>query len=301
MKYLSVTEFAKKWNLTPRRVRMLCAEGRIKGAYLVGKTWNIKEDTKKPLDRRAKNVMPFGKFDVIDDLKKQVDKCRPLTEGERERNDEEFLIEFTHNSTAIEGNTLTLSETELVLKGVTINHKPLKDHMEIVGHRDAYFYMLDILKQKEELNEQIIKRIHSLVLINKPEDRGVYRKFPVRILGSAHEPPQPYVVAKLMEDLMHEMKEWRKTKHIAEQVALFHLQFESIHPFIDGNGRTGRLVSNLMLMQNGFPPIDIKFSDRKKYYSCFEDYHKTGSPKVMIKFVLKLLENELRKYLKNFD
>jgi Fic family protein len=158
--------------------------------------------------------------------------------------------------------------------------------------------MLDVASGKEQITQSVIKKIHSLVLMDKPEDRGVYRKVPVRIGGSAHDPVQPYMIEKKMEDLMFDDLQWQKTKHITERVSLFHLNFESVHPFIDGNGRTGRLLLNLMLIQQGYPPINIKYSDRKRYYNCFEDYHKTGNSKAMIKLVGKLLEFEMRKYWK---
>ena len=299
MKVFSVTEIAEKWGLTARRVRMLCAEGKIEGSYLVGNTWNIPEGAKKPVDGRGKSgaTAKVNTIEVIDKLKRQIDKCRPLTQGEYERLNEEFLVEFTHNSNAIEGNTLTLRETALVLQGVTIDQKPLKDHMEAIGHRDAFYYVLDIVKNKEQFTETTIKKIHSLVLMDKPDDRGVYRKMPVTIGGSMYTPPQPYLVGKQMEALMLRANEWQKTKHITEFVALFHLNFESIHPFIDGNGRTGRLILNLMLIQQGYSPINIKFSNRQKYYNCFEDFHKTNNPNAMTKLVAKLLEEEMKKSL----
>jgi len=302
MKVLSVAETAERWGLTARRVRMLCAEGKIEGAYLIGNTWNIPENAKKPIDGRGKSeALPKqNPFEVIDNLKKQIDNCRTLTRGERDRLNEEFLIEFTHNSNAIEGNTLTLRETALVLQGVTIDQKPLKDHMEAIGHKEAFNYVLDLVQNKEKFTESVFKKIHSLVLMDKPEDRGVYRKMPVTIGGSSFTPPQPYLVQKQMEDLMFEVEDFKK-KHITEYVALFHLKFESIHPFIDGNGRTGRLLLNLMLMQEGYPPINIKFSNRGKYYNCFQDYHKTDNPKSMIKLITKLLEHEMQKYLKRFE
>ena len=303
MKFLSVAEFAEKWGLTTRRVRQLCAEGKIEGATLMAGSYMIPENAKKPLDGRGAGttIIKQSPAEVIAQLKIKIDKCRPLTQGESERLNEEFLIEFTHSSNAIEGNTLTLKETALVLQGVTIGQKPLKDHMEAIGHKDAFFYVLDIVKNKEQFTQSTIKRIHSLVLLDKPDDRGIYRKVQVRIGGSSYAPPQPYLIEKQMEDLMLDMREWKKEKNIAEQVALFHLQFESIHPFIDGNGRTGRLLLNLILMQQGYPPINIKFSDRKRYYNCFEVYHKTGSSKAMVKLVSRLLESEMRKYLKRFE
>ena len=115
----------------------------------------------------------------IDDKKKELDKCRPLTAGELERLAENFIVEYTYNSNAIEGNTLTLRETAMVLRGLTIDKKPLKDHMEAIGHRDAFRFVNDLVKDKLPLSESLIKQIHYLVLADKAEDRGIYRKVPV--------------------------------------------------------------------------------------------------------------------------
>ena len=298
MKYLTTLEIAKIWQMTDRRVRMLCAEGKVAGAKLVNDVWQIPENAERPT--RKNSSKPVGKavdFKELDELKQQLDKSRPLTEGEVKRLNEEFMVNFTYNSNAIEGNTLTLNETNLVLQGITIDKKPLKDHMEAIGHKEAFFYVLDLVKQKTEITESVIKQIHSLVLMDSPQDKGVYRKVPVVITGSSVNPPQPYLIQKQMEDLMLELKDWQNYRHIIEQVALFHLKFETIHPFIDGNGRTGRLLLNLMLMQNGYLPINIKFSDRKKYYSCFEKYHKTNNPTAMINLIKTLQQEQLKQYL----
>lgn len=238
-------------------------------------------------------------FKKIEDLKSQLDKFRPLKSEEVNRLREEFLIDFTYNSNAIEGNTLTLQETALILKeGITIDKKPLKEHLEAVGHKDAFYYIEELVKEKVELSEKVIKDIHSLVLIDKPQDKGVYRRIPVAILGAMHELPQPYIVPKLMEELMYEYKEEMKGLHIIEKVSLFHLKFESIHPFIDGNGRTGRLLLNLELMKEGYPPINIKFKDRKKYYDCFTDYHsKNGDPVMLVNIVKEYIEEELERFV----
>ncbi|MFZ5986614.1 MAG: Fic family protein [Bacillota bacterium] len=123
--------------------------------------------------------------------------------------------------------------------------------------------------------------MHSLVLIDRPEDRGVYRRVPVRIMGAKHDPPEPYLVPVQMEQLMIRHEEMTKTMHPVERVELFHLLFEGIHPFIDGNGRTGRLLLNFELNSAGFPPINVKFTDRKKYYDCFSSYYETGSHEKM--------------------
>src|SRR5690606_24957216 len=153
---------------------------------------------------------------------------------------DEFLIDFTYNSNAIEGNTLTLQETALVLQeGITIDKKPLKEHLEAIGHKEAFLYIEELVKEKVPLSENVIKDIHSIVLMDMTQDKGRYMRIQVTILGSVHEPPQPYLVPILMEQLINQYNEWIEEKHLIERVALLHLQFESIHPFIDGNGRTG--------------------------------------------------------------
>jgi len=238
-------------------------------------------------------------FNKIEKLKTKLNEYRPLTSDEVRRLREEFLINFTYNSNAIEGNTLTLQETALILKeGITIDQKPLKDHLEAVGHKDAFYYIEELVKDKVDLSENAIKDIHTLVLMDKPQQRGMYRRIPVTILGAVHEPPQPYLVPVLMEQLLREYKEEMKDKHIIEKVALFHLKFEEVHPFIDGNGRTGRLILNLELMKEGYPPINIKFQDRKKYYDCFSDYRlKNGDPSMLTTMVANYVEEELEKYI----
>lgn len=200
------------------------------------------------------------------ELKEKLLKLRPLNKGELKRLREEFVVNNTYNSNAIEGNSLTLRETTMILQeGITIAEKPIKEHLEAIGHKDAFSYITDIADKKTELSERVIKELHSLVLMADRENRGVYRRVPVTILGAMHEPPQPYLVPKLMEELVFEYNQKRDTVEIIEAVALLHLKFESIHPFIDGNGRTGRLLLNFELMKNGFLPVNIKFSDRAKH------------------------------------
>lgn len=238
-------------------------------------------------------------FDKTDALLRQLNKCRPLTTGEVARLRDEFLIEFTYNSNAIEGNTLTLQETALVInEGITIAEKPLKDHLEVISHKEAYFYVEDLVKRKIPLLEKNIKDIHSIVLMDKPQDKGVYRRMPVRIMGAVHTPPEPWAVPIQMEQLMAEQESWKKTLHPIERVALFHLKFEGIHPFIDGNGRTGRLLLNLELMKEGYPAINVKFADRRKYYDCFTAYHQSGgNPESMVELVKRYVEESLDRYL----
>lgn len=302
MEFMTVTQAAEKWGISSRRVRLLCANNEIEGVYRKGNLYMIPSDTEKPLDRRK---LPHKKkkgefadvFTAIDIKKLKLDELRPLTAGEAERLREEFMVDFTYNSNAIEGNTLTLKETAMVLEGMTIDRKPLKDHLEAVGHRDAFLYIEDIAQNKVRLRDTEIKAIHSLVLLNRPEDKGVYRRIPVTIAGAYTEPVQPYLIEPKMTELLRENEERKKTMHPIERIARFHLQFEGIHPFIDGNGRTGRLVLNLELIRNGYPAINVKFADRRRYYDAFDTYYRDGKADDMILLVAEYVGERLDRYL----
>lgn len=237
-------------------------------------------------------------FKNIDELSAELKSMRPLNAAEIKRLRNDFIIENTYNSNAIEGNTLTLRETALILQeGITIAEKPLKDHLEAIGYRDAFDYILTLSDKKTPLTEKVIKDIHSLVLMNDAQNKGVYRSVPVAILGAAHTPPQPYLVPVEMERLTADYSAAVKTKHIIEAVAEFHLRFESIHPFIDGNGRTGRLILNLELIKAGLLPVNIKFTDRRKYYDCFDSYAADGNSADMLQLIASYEVEELERYI----
>ena len=148
------------------------------------------------------------------------------------------------------------------------------------------------------MNETVIKNIHALVLMNRPDDKGVYRRIPVRIMGAYTEPVQPYMIEPRMTELLSVNEERKNTMTDIERIALFHLEFEGIHPFIDGNGRTGRLLVNLELMKAGFPPIDIKFTDRLSYYKAFDEYYIKHDPASMEKLFAGYIDTKLDSYLK---
>ena len=293
MDYIKVSKAAENWGISPRRVRILCAEGKIPGVIRKGKLYMIPENAVKPADGRLARPAIFS---IIDEKKERLSRLRPLTQGEIERLREEFMVEFTYNSNAIEGNTLTLKETAMALEGMTIDQKPLKDHFDAVGHRDAFLYVQDVAQKDMPLSESVIKNIHALVLMNRPEDKGVYRRIPVRIMGAYIEPVQPYLIEPKMSELISTNEGREHTMHIIERIARFHLEFEGIHPFIDGNGRTGRLIMNLDLIRNGFPPINVKFTDRKRYYDAFEAYYKENNPTPMIELIAEYVDKRFDDY-----
>ncbi len=294
MEYMRVTKAAEKWGISTRRVRILCAEGKIPGVIRKGSLYMIPENAMKPLDGRKSRA---GVLADIEQKRERLNNMRPLTPGEVKRLQDAFMVEFTYNSNAIEGNTLTLKETAMVLEGMTIDQKPLKDHLEAVGHRDAYIYIEDIAKQEFPLSETVIKSIHSLVLMNQPDDKGVYRRIPVRIVGAYTDPVQPYLIEPKITELLANNEQRMESMGLIERIALFHLEFEGIHPFIDGNGRTGRLIMNLDLIRNGYPPINVKFSDRKKYYDAFDAYYRDGSADAMIDLIAGYVSERLDEYL----
>ena len=237
-------------------------------------------------------------FDEIDKLHNKLKSLRPLSTESIRRLSEDFMIDYTYNSNAIEGSTLTLEETALVVKeGITIAEKPLKHHLEAIGHRDAYYFIEELVKSAQPFDEKALKLTHALVLMDRQSDRGIYRRVPVRI-GAFH-PCQPFEVPAQMELLFERYREKMQAMHVVERAALFHLEFETIHPFIDGNGRVGRLALNFELMKAGFPPINIKFADVAKYYNCFTHYRENDLDHTnMTELVATYSIEELKRYIK---
>lgn len=188
-----------------------------------------------------------------------------------------------------------MRETDLVLRGLTIDKKPLKDHVETVGHKEAFDFVRELVKNNILISESVIKQIHYLVLADKKEDRGIYRRIPVYIMGAQNELVQPYLIAPRMEQLLIEFA--NSKEHIVTKLARFHIEFESIHPFIDENGRTGRLLVNLELMKAGYPPIDIKFADRIVHYNAFDEYHTKHNLSAMENLFAGYIKDRLDMYL----
>lgn len=207
----------------------------------------------------------------LDILKAELSKFRSLDNA---RIQEALAIEYTYESNRIEGNTLTLQETQLVIeKGLTIGGKPLKEHLEAINHKEAIDFIGELVKQDAVLDERTLKQIHAIILKSiDRENAGVYRKVPVLISGSTHTPPQPYILQKLMEDYFVFYNESKGTLHPVVLAAEMHERLVTIHPFIDGNGRTSRLVMNLILLQHGYPIANIRgdAESRLKYYDALE-------------------------------
>ena len=237
-----------------------------------------------------------------DTLKARLSGLRPLPAEALKKIEEAFAIEYTYESNRIEGNTLTLQETELVVnEGVTIAGKSMREHLEAINHAEAIDYIKDFAKNGIEISERTIKEIHALVLhgINR-ENAGRYRSVPVMISGSTHVPPQPYLLEKQMEDFIIKFREMEAEKvHPVLIAAFLHDELVRIHPFIDGNGRTSRLLMNLYLLRNGFTLVALKGNNEDKisYYKALEASHTENNPLDFQKVVAQAEITSLKRYL----
>lgn len=238
----------------------------------------------------------------VDVLKEQLSALRPLPEEALKKIQDALDIEYTYESNRIEGNTLTLQETALVVnEGVTISGKSMREHLEAINHAEAISYIKDIAKQDIEISERTIKEIHALILhgIDR-ENAGRYRTVPVMVSGSTHIPPQPYLIEKQMEDFILRFKQMEKEKvHPVLIAAYLHDELVRVHPFIDGNGRTSRLLMNLYLLRNGYVIITLKGSNDAKvsYYMALEKSHTEHLPEDFQKLVVEAEIAALQKYL----
>jgi len=306
MEYMTTREAEEKWNISQRRIRQLLQEGRIEGAVKVGSTWNIPKDAIKPTDKRV--VRPDNNefiinlddsyFEEVDNLKKQLDSKRPIPKETLKSLKESINLEWTYNSNGIEGNTLTLRETQIVLEGITVGGKTLTEHLEAINHEKAIIYLDDLVKDNKPITEWNIKNIHQLVLKDiDNENAGRYRKENVTIKGVMHIPPDFVKIPELMEILILNYETWHNY-HPIIQAVLLHGELVKIHPFIDGNGRTSRLIMNLDLINHGYNPVIIKKENRLEYYEVLDKAHITGDYTDFVKLVTKLEIEMLKKYLK---
>jgi Fic family protein len=238
----------------------------------------------------------------VDELKDALSALRPLPTEAIAKIQQAFDIEYTYESNRIEGNTLTLQETALVVnEGMTIAGKSMREHLETVNHAEAIEFIKEIAAGQMEISEKIIKDIHALVLrgIDR-QNAGIYRSVPVMISGSRHIPPQPYLVAVQMEMFVEKYRKMESEGTHAVLIAAFlHDELIKIHPFIDGNGRTSRLLMNLYLLSKGYVIANIKgsYEDRMRYYTSLEKAHTENEPDDFYKLVAETEKEALQKYL----
>lgn len=246
-------------------------------------------------------MIPKALIKRIDEKHQAIEKHRPLPPSVVAKPREQFAIEMTYNSNAIEGNRLTLQETYLVIsEGITVKGKSLKDHLEAKNHHEAIQFLYELLEKdkRHTISEHLIRSLQQMIVSESdPEVAGKYRTGNVMITGSKHTPPDAFEVPKLMHDLVAWIKKNDGKMHPVELAALAHHKIAHIHPFFDGNGRTARLLMNLLLMTKGYPLVVILKNDRKKYYSAL-DKADGGDATAIEKLIAQAVERSMNIYLK---
>ena len=239
-----------------------------------------------------------NKLKVCGDLQNELNALRPLSRNALKELKEYYKIGLTFSSNAIEGNSLTESETKIVLEdGITIGGKPLKDHYEAAGHAEAFELLYKLAKNKE-ITENDILRLHKLFYYRiDPKNAGRYRKKAVIITGSQLELPQPSDIKRMMQGFFAELPMLREKHHPVEFAALLHLRIATIHPFLDGNGRTARLVMNLALMQEGYPITIIPLVLRNDYIETLK-MSDNGDSQPFINFISCAVYESQKEYLR---
>lgn len=248
--------------------------------------------------------MPYLPQNLKNTLERKLcllNNLRPLPSIAVKKLREHFKIEMTYNSNAIEGNSLTLKETFLVInEGITVKGKPLKDHLEAKDHHAALEYLYELVEHQKRvtLSEYLIRTLHQLVTREtEAEWAGRYRESNVIIGGADHTPPDALDVPIQMRDLIKWFQENQKKLNLVELAALFHHRLVYIHPFLDGNGRTARLAMNVLLMKGGYPLVVILKNDRKKYYRVLSEADR-GHMVPLVQFIAQSVERSLNIYLK---
>lgn len=215
-----------------------------------------------------------AKLEKLDALKMELSHKKPANAVQLQKLRDFFSVQYTYDSNRIEGNTLTFQETHLVInEGMTIGGKSMREHLEAINHSEAIDYLYDVVAKKRAVNERMLKDLHHLVLKGIDRDNaGRYRSVPVRIGGSSFVPAQPYLVPKLMEEVFEFYETHKRTLHPVVLAAEMHERVVTVHPFIDGNGRTSRLIMNLILMMSGFTIVNLKgdYDSRMRYYAALE-------------------------------
>jgi Fic family protein/DNA-binding XRE family transcriptional regulator len=253
----------------------------------------LSKPSKKRLSTTLQKIL-----DEIDALKTKLDGFRQF---DSYRIAQALELEYTFESNRIEGNTMTLRETDLVInEGLTISGKSMREHLEVINHQEAIAYIKDLMQRNSSINEREVLSIHNLILRGiQPEDAGRYRKVQVMIQGSTHMPPQPFLVAKEMEDFFIWYETNKSILHPIVLAAEMHERLVTIHPFIDGNGRTSRLVMNLVLLQHGYIIANIKgdYENRMRYYQSLETAQTKNNKEDFLLFIAQIEKESLERYL----
>ena len=244
--------------------------------------------------------MYHNRLKEIDELKSKIDTFRPLSKDILKQIKAYFKISFTYTSNAIEGNTLSLSETKIIIEdGITIGGKPVKDHLEVIGQANAYDLLFDIAQNEKDITEQTILKLHHMLYNNIDEAKsGKYRDCNVLITGSEYELPKHDKLSELMQEFCAEIPVKKENLHPVEFSAWLHERLVSIHPFIDGNGRTARLIMNLALLQAGYNIITIPPVVRNDYIFGLQEAQLKNNIQPFTNFISEMVLEAQKEYLR---
>lgn len=210
--------------------------------------------------------------------------------------DNSFNIEYAHNSTAIEGNTLTLIQTKAIIEdGLSVGGKMLREIYEVANHAKAFAYVQNRVAEGKPLDENTVKDIHALLMENI-QVGGVYRNVEVRITGAGHKPPVPSEMYRQIKNFFADLP-YKTDLNAIELAAWTHAEFVRIHPFTDGNGRTSRMIMNYQLLSNGFLPVSIAKENRLEYFEALETYAVDGNLTPFAEMIAELEKQRLQEYL----
>lgn len=259
---------------------------------LTQRQYNVAQEIQNRLSLLPQMTLE-DKFQQVDRLKAWLDSFRPLPPIVVAELKKLYDVRFTYNSNAIEGNTLTQSETALVLEsGITIGGKTLREHLEVIGHKDAIDY-IEQAQQSTAIGEWEIKQIHNLMKrAIAPEEAGRYRQVDVKAAGTEYVYPPNYLLNDLISEFVSELNS-NHNRHPIEFAAQAHLRFVSIHPFRDGNGRTGRLLMNLLLLRTGYPIVVISNQVRKAYIDAIVEAQQRNDRSPLLTLVLDAAQQSL--------
>ncbi len=297
-------EAAQKWGISDRRVRFLCSQGRIRGIIQQGRRYLIPDTTEKPQDERVRKTKgaegkKYNDFTRLDFLKNMMadlpEDPNPIGWNST------FLHQFTWSSTSVAGATFNQDEITKILGGNVISDHSLHEHMMVIGCRDAIYYAQACVCKRKPLSQNIIRTIHSLILMDNPRDKGRYRKVKVRLNEKQIDPISLDLIEPKVNDLLNINTQRKKTMHPLERIVRLYLEFQGIHPFYDGNSRTAQVLLNLELMENGYPPIILyDGAESESYSKALLAFLETNEASLMIRFISQKVELAMERYVSSF-
>jgi len=240
-----------------------------------------------------------NKIKLIDEYNKQIDSFRPLSTDTLTQLKAYYKVSLTYTSNALEGNSLTLTETKIIIEdGITIGGKPMKDHLEVLGHSDAYDLLYDLATNKEITEKEILQLHHLFYKSINEEKAGAYRDCNVIITGSEFELPKYKDVPKLMKEFVGNLPKMKEQYHPVEFAARLHERLVTIHPFVDGSGRAARLLMNLALLQAGYNVTIIPPVVRNDYIMALQEAQINNNKESFVNFISEMVLESQKEYLK---